>query len=112
MRKTDTSNSPDSGRTRAPGARGDAPELRNAFAYEVMTAGGNTPRGRAGETPNYPTITGCWEVCRPGPWSGSPGFMRIQSLGKEVDHGDGETSAQFREFLLVEPDRCVRAGAY
>ena len=39
-------------------------------------------------------------------------FIRVEPFCKEVGDRDGEASAQSREFLLVEPDWCVRAGAY
>ena len=39
-------------------------------------------------------------------------FIRVEPFCKEVGDGDGEASAQSREFLLVEPDWCMRAGAY
>ena len=39
-------------------------------------------------------------------------FIRVEPFCKEVGDGDGEASAQSREFLLVEPDWCVRSGAY
>ena len=39
-------------------------------------------------------------------------FIRVEPFCKEVGDRDGEASAQSREFLLVEPDWCVRAGTY
>ena len=39
-------------------------------------------------------------------------FIRVDSFCKEVGDRDGKTSAQSREFLLVETDWSVRAGAY
>ena len=39
-------------------------------------------------------------------------FIRVESFCKEVGDRDGKTSSQSREFLLVEPDWSVRAGAY